>query len=120
MNAEGQERDLAEKLDSLELEELRELRKNVDRAISNHETRKRQQALSAAEQIARAHGFRLADLISERPSGKAGKSGPDGSASPAAYVNPENPAQTWSGRGRRPGWVNAALDAGRTLEDLAA
>jgi DNA-binding protein H-NS len=34
------------------------------------------------------------------------------------YVNPENPAQTWSGRGNRPGWLDAALDAGHDLESL--
>lgn len=27
---------------------------------------------------------------------------------------------TWSGRGRRPGWVNAALAGGKTLEQLRA
>ncbi len=117
---EDQKRVLAEKLDSLELEELRDLRGNVDRTISHLESRKRQEALSAAEQIAREHGFRLADLVSDRPSGKAGKSGQGGSVLPAAYVNPENPDETWSGRGRRPGWVKAALEAGRTLEDLRA
>jgi DNA-binding protein H-NS len=34
------------------------------------------------------------------------------------YRNPENPAETWSGRGARPAWVKAALAAGKTLEDL--
>lgn len=27
---------------------------------------------------------------------------------------------TWSGRGRRPAWLNAALAAGKTLDDLRA
>lgn len=27
---------------------------------------------------------------------------------------------TWSGRGRRPGWITAALAAGKQLEDLRA
>lgn len=40
---------------------------------------------------------------------------------PAArkYRNPENPAETWAGRGRPPKWVQAALQQGQTLEDLA-
>ena len=37
----------------------------------------------------------------------------------AKYRNPDNPALTWSGRGKRPAWVNEALAAGKTLEDLA-
>lgn len=34
------------------------------------------------------------------------------------YVNPDNPAQTWSGRGQRPAWLDDALEAGHDLESL--
>jgi DNA-binding protein H-NS len=34
------------------------------------------------------------------------------------YRNPENPAETWSGKGKRPGWVEAALAEGKSLESL--
>jgi hypothetical protein len=34
------------------------------------------------------------------------------------YRNPENPAETWSGKGKRPAWVEAALVEGRSLESL--
>ena len=36
------------------------------------------------------------------------------------YSNPDDPSQTWSGRGRRPRWVTQALEAGRSLDDLRA
>ena len=40
-------------------------------------------------------------------------------AKPAAkYRNPGNPGQTWSGRGKKPVWVQEQLDQGRKLEDL--
>jgi DNA-binding protein H-NS len=39
-------------------------------------------------------------------------------AAPPRYVNPENPAQTWSGRGRQPAWVAAAIAGGASLESL--
>jgi DNA-binding protein H-NS len=35
------------------------------------------------------------------------------------YRNPKNPSETWTGRGRKPLWVQAALDAGKELKDLA-
>ena len=35
------------------------------------------------------------------------------------YANPADTSQTWTGRGRKPQWVQAALDAGKSLEDLA-
>jgi len=34
------------------------------------------------------------------------------------YSNPLAPSQTWSGRGKRPKWVIAALAAGQELEEL--
>jgi DNA-binding protein H-NS len=35
------------------------------------------------------------------------------------YRNPDNAGETWTGRGRQPRWVRAALAEGRTLADLA-
>jgi len=35
------------------------------------------------------------------------------------YRNPENAAETWSGRGPRPAWIEAALAAGKRLDSLA-
>jgi len=33
-------------------------------------------------------------------------------------MNATNPAETWSGRGKRPNWLKAQLAAGRTLEEF--
>jgi DNA-binding protein H-NS len=35
------------------------------------------------------------------------------------YRNPDNPAETWAGRGLRPRWLAAALKAGKKLEDFS-
>jgi DNA-binding protein H-NS len=35
------------------------------------------------------------------------------------YRNPENPAETWAGRGLRPRWLVAALKGGKKVEDFA-
>jgi DNA-binding protein H-NS len=32
------------------------------------------------------------------------------------YQNPKNPAETWSGRGKQPHWVQAELKTGKKLE----
>jgi DNA-binding protein H-NS len=34
------------------------------------------------------------------------------------YRNPDHPSETWSGRGKRPRWLTAALTAGRTIEEF--
>lgn len=120
MDAEDQNTELSEKLDSLNIDELKDLRKTVDRAIASYETRKRQEAISAAEQAAREHGFKLTDLLGNGKAGRGRKSDAGSTGAVAKYMNPDNPEQTWSGRGRRPQWINEALESGRTLEDLAA
>jgi DNA-binding protein H-NS len=34
------------------------------------------------------------------------------------FQNPEDPSQTWSGRGKQPHWVSELLAAGRAIEDF--
>jgi DNA-binding protein H-NS len=34
------------------------------------------------------------------------------------YRNPDEPSETWSGRGKRPRWLTTALTTGRTIEEF--
>jgi DNA-binding protein H-NS len=34
------------------------------------------------------------------------------------YQNPDDPSQTWAGRGRTPRWVSEMLTAGKNIDDL--
>jgi DNA-binding protein H-NS len=34
------------------------------------------------------------------------------------YRNPQQPAETWSGRGKQPRWLAAALRAGHTIDEF--
>jgi DNA-binding protein H-NS len=34
------------------------------------------------------------------------------------YRNPENPDETWAGRGLKPRWLTAAIKEGKKLEDF--
>jgi len=35
-----------------------------------------------------------------------------------AYQNPDNPNETWAGRGKRPNWILEKLEQGIQLQDL--
>jgi DNA-binding protein H-NS len=35
------------------------------------------------------------------------------------YQNPNEPSETWSGRGKQPRWLTAALKTGHAVEDFA-
>jgi len=100
-------------LDGMSRSELMRLRADVDKAISTLADRERKKALEAAERAAAEHGFSLADLTGAVITGKRGKS-----KSPAKYRNPADPTQTWSGRGRKPRWINEAAAAGRDLSEF--
>jgi DNA-binding protein H-NS len=47
-----------------------------------------------------------------------GRGGARGSVAPK-YRNPENPAETWAGRGLKPRWLTAAIKSGKNIEDFA-
>lgn len=97
--------------DKMSLKEMRDMRTKLDRAINSYEDRKRREAMTAIEEAAREHGFNLAELTGAKPR-KTGTVAPK-------YANPQDPTMTWTGRGRKPRWVQESLDGGKTLEDLA-
>lgn len=99
-------------LEGLSLAELKKLEKDVSRAIATFEDRQRAEARAEAEAIARKYGFALTDLVEGDTAKK--KTPPE-----AKYRHPENPAVTWSGRGRKPGWITEGLAAGKSLQDFA-
>jgi DNA-binding protein H-NS len=97
-------------LKSMSIDKLSDLRKQVDAAIDAkviEERRAVQDQLSKLDRLA-AGGSR----------GKGVRSGPRGTVAPK-YRNPENPAETWAGRGLKPRWIAAALKTGKKLEDFS-
>ncbi|GGW25275.1 trans-acting regulatory protein hvrA [Gemmobacter lanyuensis] len=99
-------------LNALSLRELKDLQTQVNKAIASYEDRKKKEALSELEDRARAMGFTLAELLGTPVTRKRAPAS-------AKYANPENPSETWSGRGRKPRWFEAALQSGRSVDDLA-
>lgn len=99
-------------LDALSLKDLKDLRNKVTQAIEGYHDRKKLEARAEIEERARELGFKLVDLVDAAPMRKR-KPGT------AKYANPADRSQTWTGRGRKPRWAEAALKAGKTLADLA-
>ena len=99
-------------LEKMSREELINLRKSVDEALKVSEREAKKNALAAAQKAAAAHGFSLDEILSGKRSSTGPKSAPK-------YANPEDPNQTWTGRGRQPNWVKTALAAGKSLDEMA-
>nr|WP_290428603.1 H-NS histone family protein [Defluviimonas salinarum] len=96
----------------MSLKELKALQAQVTKKIDDYEERKKREALAAIKEQAQAMGFSLSELVEVEPVKKRKPAQPK-------YANPENRSETWTGRGRRPRWVEAALKAGKSLDDLA-
>ena len=71
-------------LNDMSPDELKQLRKDLDKAIENYDVRRKQDARAAAEAKAREMGFSLSELVDG--SAKKGKT-----PKPAKYRHPENP-----------------------------
>ena len=75
--------------------------------------------------LARAEGYSIAELF-----GSAGVATPKASKTPGPrkgnklgkvapkYRNPQNPSETWAGRGQQPKWMASQIAAGRKLDDF--
>jgi DNA-binding protein H-NS len=98
-------------IDKLSLKELQELRIRVEKAIGGAQERERAALRAKFEAMASDAGFGLSDLIGSRST--------KGKPVAAKYMNPDNPSETWSGRGRKPKWLAAKLDKGKKQSDFA-
>ncbi len=98
-------------LNTLSLKELKELATQVSRSIATFEDRKKREARAKVEEAARELGYSLNELAEGAPRAK--------SSSVPKYANPANRKETWTGKGRQPGWFKAAIAAGKSPGDLA-
>jgi DNA-binding protein H-NS len=102
-------------LNALSLKELKDLQSKVARAIATYEDRRKKEVLAELDERAREMGFTLAELMAAAGTGRKRAAVSAG----AKYANPANPADTWTGRGRKPRWFSEALAAGRSPSDMA-
>jgi DNA-binding protein H-NS len=96
----------AASLKSMSLDKITALKAEVDETLS---TKVAEERRNVQEQLVKLD--RLTGMGSKRAGGARGSVAPK-------YRNPENPAETWAGRGLKPRWLSAALKSGGKLEDF--
>ena len=97
-------------LSKLSVKELEALQKDVAKELENRKEEEKKQALQQIQEIAKQAGFSLGELV--------GKQAPKPKPK-VRYRDPENPKNTWAGRGRKPKWLEQALAEGKNVEDFA-
>lgn len=101
-------------LDKLTSAQLKDLRDQVDAALTAREAAERADIREKLTAMAGKAGFSVDDLFSSGAGTRRGraKASKGGKVAPK-YRNPSDPSQTWTGRGRMPLWLAAALKEAR-------
>ncbi len=108
----------ADDLTTMSRKQLEKLLNDVKKAITAIEANEKKEAKKAAEKAAAKYGFSLSDLT-DGSTGRSGrrKSAPKNPGVPK-YANPEDPSETWTGKGRQPQWFKDTVEAGKDPKDL--
>jgi len=107
---------MAINLDSLSPAELQALIKNAEAQMDSARKNHVQEVRTKIDALLKSAGLSI-DEVYPRRGGKGAKVSKAVVA--PKYRNPENAAQTWSGRGKRPLWFSAALKKkGVTAESM--
>jgi len=99
-------------LSNLSVTDLNTLQGDISRELAR---RRRSEADSLVNEFRRRAaelGLSVEDLVSGKPAAKRNKVA-------VKYRHPDDANLTWTGRGKRPRWVDAWVSAGGSVEQLA-
>lgn len=96
-------------ISNLSVAELEALRGSIENVMVGRKQSELANLRKTFEEMAEEAGFTLEEVM-EATTGKK-------RVVAAKYQNPADPAQTWSGRGRKPRWVEELIIAGGDLND---
>lgn len=102
-------------LEKMSFAELSELRDRIDAAMIAARAAEKDNLRAEMEAMAARAGLSLSEVVA----GARGRGNKASAAKVAVkYRNPKNNAETWTGRGRKPNWLVAALKKGQKLESF--
>lgn len=96
-------------LERMTYAELKEMETRIGRLMVQKRDQERAALKDKITALAREHGFDVRELVGP------GK-GRNGSVA-VKYRDPQNPENTWTGRGRMPRWMAAATKGGKVKKD---
>jgi len=106
-------------LSVLTIEQLNDVISEAQRLIKSKKKSQLKAARAQIEKVAADFGYTLEELM-------VGKNIEQEESSPKVrkpveirYRNPVNQTETWTGRGKQPRWLAAAIASGKSLQDFA-
>lgn len=103
-------------LANMNFEQLSQLELAVKKEKDNRRAHEEETLLREFRAKLQALGLNADDMAKRLGGGKVSASGKP--RLPGMYRDANNPENTWSGRGRKPLWVVAWLEQGRSLDEL--
>ena len=100
-------------LKTLSMPDLKSLQSDVASEIESRQKEERQKLVQEFRDKAKSLGISLEELVAGQKS-----KGRSSSKVAAKYAHPADVQLTWTGRGKRPRWVNDWLAKGKSLDDL--
>lgn len=94
--------------------ELQELSQDIDTELQKRRVEERKRVAGEMKGLAASIGMTVEEILGLEMARKTKTK----SQAPAKYQNPDNPEQTWSGRGKKPNWLKEKLGQGRSLEEF--
>ena len=103
-------------LSSLSVSQLRELAQQIPAEIKKREAQDKVNFLNEVRAMAKSRGYAIEDLLAKDSKAKSSS----GIKVKVKYRHPQDADLEWTGRGRKPKWVEAWLANGGSLDQILA
>ncbi|MBU1363515.1 MAG: H-NS histone family protein [Gammaproteobacteria bacterium] len=101
-------------ISTLSVAQLRDLQQQIPAEIKRREAQEKVTVLNELRAIAKTRGYAIEDLLGKEVKVKASS----GNKVKVKYRHPQNVELEWTGRGRKPKWVEAWVANGGSLDNL--
>lgn len=101
-------------LSTLTVAQLRDLQQLIPAELRRREAQEKDLVLNEVRAFAKARGYAIEDLLTKEVKVKASAV----NKVKVKYRHPENAGLEWTGRGRKPKWVEAWVANGGSLDNL--
>lgn len=101
-------------LSTLSVPQLRDLQQQIPAELKRRESEDKERVLNEARAFIKARGYTIEDLLTKEVKVKSVTV----KKVQVKYRHPENAALEWTGRGRKPKWVEAWVANGGNLDNL--
>lgn len=101
-------------ISTLTVAQLRELQQQIPAEIKRREAEEKVNVLNELRAIAKTRGYAIEELLGKETKVKSNT----GNKVKVKYRHPQNAEFEWTGRGRKPKWVESWVANGGSLDNL--